>query len=869
MADQLRIASTNSDPAALTRPPPAGGLRATLWGWLRRKLRYEGLLVPGLLGHLNLRQRIIALFVILIVISGVTALSVLGIVGTGIARDQITADLETADRIFLRQLDSNQDRLAQATRLLSADFGFREAIATQDGPTLQSALRNHGERIDADLVLLSDNEGHLLAGEQITAMHNAAEELEAVVELPGNRPFPFPDLLAAAHGASRIASGIVSMDGRAYQLVVVPVLAPTPIAWVAMGFLINDRWAGDLKSVTALDVSFLAAEQTKAPRTSQQEPKTQWTLLGSSLNPDQQTDLTTWLTQTGTSRVSETTLMLGNEAFQTRVRKIASSEETPIVAVLQRSMDQAMAPFERLMHVLIGLVIAGVVLSVVLAYIFTDTITRPLAQLTNSARRIRDGHYDEPVLQRSGDEIGVLADSLNHMREGIATREAEILRLAYQDKLTGLPNRLGFQDALRTIVDEARSQNHAVAVMVLNLDRFRHINTTLDFSVGDEVLCHVAARLRAQLPPTIAVARLGGDEFGVVAPLGAIGNVDAVVKKLLHCFELPVLARGQSLDVAASIGIAEFPADGGDADILARNADLACRTAKQHHAEQARFDRATMSTKQAHLTLLGELRQAIEHDELRLLYQPKIDLRTNQVAGVEALVRWQHPERGFVSPADFIPFAEQTGYIRSITRWVLNAALRDCRHWHDLGFTFPVSVNLSTRDLLDSEIVAFVQQLLKRHGLAPERVCLEITESGFMEDPELALRTLHAIDGLGVKLSIDDYGTGYSSLSYVKKLPVDELKIDRAFIKDMVTDQRDRAIVRSTIQMAHNLGLTVTAEGVEDRAGIDQLLGMECDCIQGFVYSRPVALPALLDWIRDSGRSTTAPEPLTCEPPAR
>lgn len=775
----------------------------------------------------SLRRRITLVFVFLVLLCEATTLVVLSVAGAGIAQQQIHGDLDQAGRIFGRQLETNRERLTQTSRVLAADFGFREALGTQDAATIDSVLENHGGRIGADLMMLADNDSRLLG---------------SVPQLPDGSRFPFAALLTQAQQQASASSAVVVFDGDAYQLVVVPVLAPLPIAWIAMGFVLDNAAALDLAELSAMDVSFVLRQASGAPL-----------LLGSSLRPAERRQLTEALAHRLSHTDRDTEMVLGDRRYLSRYRDLASDEGSEVTAVLQRSVDQVMAPFRRLQQVLLVLIAVSLCLAIGMVWVLSGRLSGPLQRLTLSARRMQDGHYDEPIRAESGDELGVLADSLNHMREGIAAREAQILALAYQDPLTGLPNRLGLKEQIKAGIAITGTAPHAM--LLLNLNRFRFINSTLDFKAGDEVLRQVANRLLAGLPPDASLARLGSDEFAVWAPVGTLGGVEALVRTLQRNFMSPLMVGEQPLDISCAIGTARYPDDAEDAPTLLRYADLACRVAKRRQVDHAPYDAATMRTQQAHLSMLGELRRAIAHDELQLWYQPKICCNDASIGGVEALVRWIHPQRGFVSPGEFIPFAESTGSIRAITRWVLATGLRDCRDWRARGHDFTLSLNLSTRDLLDDDLVDYVQQQLRLNQVPPAQLCLEITESGLMENPEHSRATLQRLDALGVKLSVDDYGTGYSSLAYVKELPIDELKIDRAFIKDLVAQRRDRAIVRSTIDLGHQLGLYVTAEGVEDQQSVDYLLDMGCDLIQGYVFSKPLPYPKLLDWLASTGRT--------------
>jgi predicted signal transduction protein with EAL and GGDEF domain len=353
------------------------------------------------------------------------------------------------------------------------------------------------------------------------------------------------------------------------------------------------------------------------------------------------------------------------------------------------------------------------------------------------------------------------------------------------------------------------------------------------------------------------VARLGGDEFAVLLTTGSGEAARVVAGKIQKALEEPLVIDGQPMDMAASIGIARFPDHGEDPSALMRAADVAMYEAKRAKTGFAIYDPSHDERRQEFLTLLGELRRAVDAGELVLHYQPNMSLAEGRVTGVEALVRWRHPQRGFVDPAQFIPFAEQTGYISAITKWVLAKAIEQCGVWERIGLRIRMSVNISARDLqMGDGLVQHVARSLVAAELPAGMLCLEITESGLMEDPGSAQSTLRKLRELGVATSIDDYGTGYSSLAYIKQLPVNELKIDRAFVAGMEADRRNAAIVRSTIELGHNLGLTVVAEGVETDHELAELRRYGCDSAQGFYFARPMPAASFERWlsgVRDKG----------------
>jgi diguanylate cyclase (GGDEF)-like protein len=391
-------------------------------------------------------------------------------------------------------------------------------------------------------------------------------------------------------------------------------------------------------------------------------------------------------------------------------------------------------------------------------------------------------------------------------------------------------------------------------VLLLDLDRFKEVNDTLGHHNGDLLLQQVGSRLRGTLRRGDVVARLGGDEFAVLLP-DIEGDQAAVQvgRGIVELLEQPFLIGDMSIDVGASIGIAVSPRDGDDPDTLVRRADVAMYTAKaeQSGVETYRPERDGYSP--GRLTLVSELRHAVQEGTLAVHYQPQVDLTDGSVVGVEALVRWPHPTRGMVQPDDFISIAEHTGLIHPLTRFVLDEALASSRRWRREGHPLRVSVNLSARSLLDPGLPADVAALLSKHDVPVGGLCLEVTESSIMADPHRALATVEALVALGVTIALDDFGTGHSSLAYVKGLPVGEIKIDRSFVSSMAEDRTDEAIVRTILELARNLDIPVMAEGVEDVATRNELRAMGCPAAQGYLFARPMPGADLVGWLDERG----------------
>jgi diguanylate cyclase (GGDEF)-like protein len=424
---------------------------------------------------------------------------------------------------------------------------------------------------------------------------------------------------------------------------------------------------------------------------------------------------------------------------------------------------------------------------------------------------------------------------------------------AMHDALTGLPNRARF----RRRVDEAIAAAGGAgrfAVMLLDLNRFKDINDTLGHHYGDLLLQTAASRLREALHESDVVARLGGDEFAVLLHGEA---PDAAAERLGATLRPAVELDGFLLELDASIGIARYPDDGADLDTLLRRADVAMYAAKGRHVGHVAYSSGIDEYDPARLALVADLRRGLEAEELVLHYQPKLDLRHRHVGGVEALVRWRHPRLGLLQPGAFVEMAEHTGLIKPLTHYVLRQALRQCAAWRADGVELQVAVNVSPRSLLDRELAETVAAALQETGLDAAQLKLEITETAIMVDPDAALRVLNQLATMGVALSVDDFGTGYSSLAYLRRLPVGEVKIDRSFVQDMARDDGDLAIVRSTIDLAANLGLVVVAEGVEDGEALERLTRLGCDEAQGYFIARPAPAAEVAAWLAE--RATPRP----------
>ncbi len=442
----------------------------------------------------------------------------------------------------------------------------------------------------------------------------------------------------------------------------------------------------------------------------------------------------------------------------------------------------------------------------------------------------------------------IVAGASGRLRRQAAENEYQ----ARHDLLTGLPNRSSFSERVERAIERAREREMPIGVMIVDLDRFKEVNDTLGHHSGDLLLQQAGARLEAALRSSDSLARLGGDEFAVLlTDLPEPRVAGEIATRITESLERPFTLDELTVHIEASIGIAYFPEHGDSVETLMQRADVAMYVAKAASENYETYAAQHDVNSPARLALLGELRHAIGAGEFIVHYQPKANLRNGRVEGAEALVRWQHPKRGLVPPDEFIPLAEHTGMIKPLTALVLDAALGQCRRWHEDGFELTVAVNLSVRNLLDPDLPQSIGDLLRKWELPPARLMLEITEGTIVTEQVRALDVLTRLEAMGIGLAIDDFGTGYSSLAYLKDLPVRELKIDRSFVNNMTEEGSDAFIVRSTIDLGRNLGLRVVAEGVETADAWSQLVRLGCDVAQGYYLGRPVAADELTRWLRE------------------
>ena len=481
-------------------------------------------------------------------------------------------------------------------------------------------------------------------------------------------------------------------------------------------------------------------------------------------------------------------------------------------------------------------------------------ITRRLQKFTNYVVNFSEAMNLKKIdLSNTGDEITILEESFNRLAEAVEAETQMLTHQALHDPLTDLPNRKLLHNRLQQEILRGERSSKQLVLIMTDLNHFKEINDTLGHHIGDLILQQTGERLFNIFRKTDTVARLGGDEFAILLPETNIEQAKLLTHKVTEDFSRPFIVDGHTLNVDISIGLAEYPTHGDDVNILMQRADIAMYIAKQNKIGYSIYDPNTDTHSIGRLALMSEFREAIKEESLELHYQPKVNVSTGQVVGVEALLRWNHPQRGFIHPDEFIPLAEQTGLIKPLTQWVIEKAVRQCAEWENKNIYLTMSVNISVHNLHDSELLQFIQDRLENHNLSPEKLVLEISESDIMSEPLRARQTIEKIKATGITLSIDDFGTGYSSLSYLKKLPVDEIKMDHSFVMEMTEDDDDDVIVRATIELAHNFGLSIVAEGVHNKKTWERLKVLNCDIAQGYYISKPLSAHAFSAWVMNNG----------------
>jgi diguanylate cyclase (GGDEF)-like protein len=758
----------------------------------------------------SFRKRLLVLIIGLVIVTQTVTLAAV-LASTAHNVEARAAEQLRSGGSFVQQLIRfRAGQLANGVAVLAADFGFREAVASGDVPTILSAARNNAQRIGADIVLLLDIQGNLVA--------STASEV-------ANSHAPLGNLLKDAHAPHDQPSFMV-FGSRPYQLFLAPVRAPETIAWVAMGFVVDDSLAQRIHDLAGAQVVLVSHGRDGAVP------------VASTLPTDEE-NITSAILPAAAEANAPHVVKLGGIDYLGFGQRLDARGD-PVDVTLLKPMNEVLTPYRDVRDAL--LVIDGIALALAAAIgtLLGRSATRPIGELVLAARRIQQGHYETAVQVSGGDEFRSLAATFNAMQRNIAEREADITHHVYHDSLTRLPNRIMAERQLEELVTAAGRPTF-FALILIDLRNVHDINASLGHHVGDEVLQEAARRLRQNAHTADIVARLGETQFLIIARDCRSERAPLYADQLAGVVRTGFHLSGISLDLHVACGVCVYPDHGDTAATLLRRAQMALEDSTDARTRAAVYRSGSDEEHRRRLTLITDLRGAIDRDALSLVYQPKVTMATRSVKSLEALVRWTHPRLGPISPGEFVPLAESTGGSRRLTSWVLKAAIGQMGQWRESGLEIDVAVNLSAPDILDPDLGDEILYLLRTRRVEPTQLLLEITESAVMRDPHLAARNMQLLRVAGIRFSIDDFGTGHSSLSQLNMLPVDELKIDRSFITHARLGSDAATIVTSTIDLGHRMSLDVVAEGVEEPEAWNLLRQLGCDFAQGYLISRPLA----------------------------
>ena len=737
-----------------------------------------------------------------------------------VASDQAQEQLKTGTRVFERFMDLRWRRIQYGLNWLTNDSDFREATIKGSPSLIERALQEFESSLHGSELFVLDLDGNIITS--------------TLKGLPPGQAFPYAKALRLARrNTQTMVIGILA--GRPYMLVQGVVLAPLPVVRVVSGMPMDDVFAHELSSLSNLEVSFMTVKPGESG-------------ILSSTQPDFMSASIIEFVQEHTPGAAIHFSEFNGQRFLGQMLQLANSgdpDNGQVMAVLQSPLDQTMQAFNSLDRKFLWISLGALLASLLGALWLARAVSRPVSLLAEAAQRIGRGNYETRVELTRRDELGFLARAINAMQSGIAVREQQLAHNALHDPLTGLPNRALAMERLGSAISARRN----VVLIYLGIENYRVINEGFG-PEGVELIMRESARVMLDaLRERDTAARITGNEFLLLLESTQIDVGVAMADRLYALLKRPLSIDGHEVALEVCMGIAVYPLNGQSAEELINRAAIARRDAAALPGYLQVYQQDRDLAHQRHIQLIRDLRSAASEGQLQLHYQPKLDIRSGHVRQAEALLRWQHPELGMVSPAEFIPLAERTGSMFLLTGWVIEEGIRQLAEWNRKGMHLQLSLNISAEDLHGENLLLTVERLLKRYQLSAEQLIFEITESTAMRDPEHSLSVLEKLRDGGISLSVDDFGTGYSSLAHLKRLPVQELKIDQSFIRNLDETSEDAVIVRSTIEMSHNLGLKVVAEGVEYQHTLELLERWHCDTAQGYLISRPMDAVAFEAWV--------------------
>lgn len=763
----------------------------------------------------SLKNRIIILCVGLVLLTTMVSLFSFWWSTSEFNEKKVTQDINVAENVYKQYLSAKQSLLLTAAKVLTSDFGFKQAVATRDADTISSVLYNHSQRINADLMLLLDLSGKLISSN--TPQQNFSNDLvQLMSELLNNSE----------------QSNFVVLNNELYQVILLPVKAPRTVAYSLVGFKIDESVVLELKNLTGLDVSFIAKGDD---------------LVRSSLLERPVPFIPTeYFHKKTTSRIFGEQLV-----YRNRDLSLPSLNQHSVNVMLSADLTQSYSEFERLFFTLMFLAAITIVIGIFTSSLLAKNLTMPLSQLASLARQFARGNYSvDAMSKKQSSEISTLIDAFKNMGNDIQEREQQISFAAKHDTLTGFYNR----SAMLEVLNEQLNKEREYTLVAIDIRGLRHINDKLGPRIGDDCLKAVAGRI-AEFSDEFGGlhARIGGDEFLTVFPSDGSQNfkndIVGLMAQLQACYTIQKL----KINLRFSTGVVQYPAQGLKADDLIRRVLIAVDNGENAHESIHYYQAGEDEEHLERLVMIDELKQAIADDDgqLFMTYQPKLNIASQKIDKVESLIRWQQKDGRWISPELFIDLAEQSGLIVELTEWVIKTVIKQVEQWQKNGIYMQAAINVSAQDIAYPGFHSNLVSTLKNYSVAPALITIELTERDMIENEEKGIQALENLKAIGVKISLDDYGVGQTSLGRLKMLPIDELKLDKCFILKLDESEKDQFIVESTITLGHQLGFSVVAEGVETAGSLELLKSMKCDHVQGYYLSRPLKADVFEQWLKE------------------
>lgn len=727
------------------------------------------------------------------------------------AQDRLNRDLSIAQNVLERVLQSREEMLFIPASVLTADFGFKQAVASGDKGTIDSALFNHGQRINADLMALVS-----LDGTTVTSY-------PAV--LKNDQPFPFPSVIENINpnGGS---STLMMLEQQLYQVMVLTINAPRPIAIALVGFKLDESILSELYKITKLETTLQVFNEglEKYKISTLPDPTLATALSQVGLKPS-------WLSITVTNDIP----------FVSKQFTLTEDLGHQTVITLSEDTRMLFADLISIQFNITAIGLAAALLATLLAALFSNKISQPLSMLGSVAKRIAKGDYSKDIdIPSNNKEVSLLSEAITSMQINVRNREHEIIFQARHDSLTSLFNR----HYIETLLEKKFSDKEEFLAIGINIFGFRGINDIFGYHNGDLCLQELARRLTEFKG---LAARLTGGEL-LWVPTSTPSDED--LAHLKFELEKPINTDGVAVELKVVIGLIHCPNDAKNAEDVFKRLNIVLDEAQVSRKFILSFEPELEARYSRRLAIISELKHTLEHasDELTLNYQAKLGLNTNKITHVEALIRWNNANLGFVSPEDFIAVAEQAGFIEQVTSWVVHRAIEDAARLHAEGIDVSIAINLSAKDIMNPGLLPTILEQLEEKGLAADRLSFEITEGDLVNDHAKAIRHLQAFRDKGFEIAIDDFGTGYSSMAYLQNLPVNTLKVDKSFVLNLHDQQGDQKIVKTVISLAHSFDMNVVAEGVENLESLTLLSNWGCELAQGYYICRPIPINDFIDW---------------------